>query len=78
MNRATIAAVYTFCAHYHSGQSSRGYRLLSRAGAAWERQNGTNRCPLGYWETLVSDPDFRDTRIARTYRHLVANHSNDI
>lgn len=47
-----LAALYTFCAHYHSGQWSRGYRLLCRSGLAWERVSGIG-ARLGYWERLI-------------------------
>jgi len=46
------AALYTFAAHYYSGQWSRGYRLLCRADKAYQRYAGiTPR--LEYWEAEI-------------------------
>lgn len=34
-----IAAIYLFCADYHSGQWSRGYRILSRIETRYRPRN---------------------------------------
>jgi|ETNvirnome_2_300_1030623.scaffolds.fasta_scaffold02216_2 hypothetical protein len=56
MNATTSAALYTFAAHYHSGQWSRGYRLLCYAERAWQRRTGIGP-RLDYWERVLdTDP----------------------
>lgn len=35
----TIVAIYCLCADYHSGQRSRGYRILSRISSHYRPQN---------------------------------------
>lgn len=45
-----LAAIYMFAAHYHSGQASRGYRLLCTTGKAIKRHMGIEP-RLGYWES---------------------------
>lgn len=77
MNPGTIAAIYTFCAHYHSGQWSRGYRILCRADAAWQRHTGISP-RLEYWELLVSNPRYAKSEVATKYRHLVEQHSSNV
>lgn len=66
-----IAALYVFCANYHSGQNSRLYRILSRianrgirlSDSAWcAIQDGTGRC-ASEWEYARS-----------IYLTLVSNH----
>ena len=71
MNATTAAALYTFAAHYHSGQWSRGYRLLCSAERAWRRRAGI-RPRLDYWERVIeSNPD---AEISVKYRALVERH----
>ena len=74
MDSVTVAALYTFAAHYHSGQGSRGYRLLCMAERAWERRAGISP-RLEYWEAAV---ERGDNNVARVYRQLVENHGNAI
>ena len=74
MNAPTIAAVYTFCAHYHSGQWSRGYRLLCRAERAWRRKAGIGP-RLDYWESLVESSD---NEVGRLYRYLEAHYGESM
>ena len=63
-----LAAIYVFCANYHSGQWSRLYRLMCRISAtlsdnAWEAiQDGTGRAA----------EDWEDAR--EVYLTLVANY----
>lgn len=75
MKNSTTAAIYTFCAHYHSGQSSRGYRLLCRAGTHWQRRNRIS-VRLDYWERLVSEPKHINSAVAVKYRYLVENYAH--
>lgn len=74
MNPVTIAAVYTMCAHYHSGQASRGYRLLCMAERAWERRAGIG-VRLDYWERCVEDPA---SLVGAKYRQLTAMYGGDL
>ena len=75
MNPATIAAIYTFAAHYRSGQWSRGYRLLCRARRAWKRRTAIEP-RLDYWEGLIkSSPD---SEVTRLYRKLEAGHAGNL
>jgi hypothetical protein len=69
-----LAAIYTFCVHYHSGQWSRGYRLLCRSGKAWERYSMI-RPRVDYWETQIDKPD---TLLAQAYNYLVDNYQGDV
>ncbi len=71
VRQSTIAAVYTFAAHYHSGQWSRGYRLLCAADRAWRRKTGL-RPRLGYWERLIQQET--DTEVSSMYRRLENNY----
>ena len=75
MRAATVAAVYTFAAHYHSGQWSRGYRLLCLAERAWRRRAGVGP-RLDYWESLLEDTP--DCEVAATYRLLEARYASEI
>lgn len=74
MGPVKIAAVYTFAAHYHSGQFSRGYRLLCRAGVAWERRAGIEP-RLGYWETLIAAGD---NPVAELYEKLAERYGGEV
>jgi len=67
MNENLTGAIYTFCAHYHSGQWSRGYRLLCTADAAFVRKAGISS-RLGYWEYLVLNKPLHPLTII--YRYL--------
>jgi hypothetical protein len=71
---ARIAAIYTFAAHYHSGQGSRGYRLMCRAETAWRRHAGIGP-RLEYWESVVElEPD---ALVSTIYRRLVADYARE-
>ena len=75
MNSITAAALYTFCAHYHSGQWSRGYRLLCMAERAWKRRAKIEP-RLDYWEGVVeNDPTHPVTLV---YRQLVDKYAGDV
>ena len=67
MKATTIAAIYTFAAHYHSGQWSRGYALLCAADRAWRRHAGIGP-RLDYWESQLDENPKGD--IARLYNHF--------
>lgn len=81
MNSATAAALYTFCAHYHSGQFSRGYRLLCAAARAWKRRTGIGP-RLDYWEMIINKTPRADTprgnQIRDTYNHLAAHYADQV
>jgi hypothetical protein len=92
MNATTIAAVYTFAAHYHSGQGSRGYRLLCAAERAWKRHAGVGP-RLADWEAAVNryqkamrathSGDFADYaygnhELGQKYAHLAAHYGNRV
>lgn len=47
-------ALYIVCSEWHSGQSSRGYRILSRLSRAGYRPG--SRVSRGLWET----PEMRE------------------
>ena len=76
-----LAALYTFAAHYHSGQWSRGYRLLSRAGRAWKRTAGIEP-RLDYWERLVerdrSQMFSNRSKVGQLYWYLVDEYGDSI
>jgi len=79
MNSATIAAVYTFAAHHHSGQGSRGYRLLCAADRAWRRKTGI--APrLAFWERLVEHVPHtgEGAGVRRQYWRLVKAHRDSV
>lgn len=55
-----LAALYVFCANYHTGQASRLYRIMSRiakrgiglSDSAWEAiQDGTGRAAMEWSES---------------------------
>jgi hypothetical protein len=69
-----LAALYTFCSDYHSGQWSRGYRLLCRTAKAWKRHAGIDT-RLEYWQCMVR---MHDNPIAREYFRLVEAHGEDV
>lgn len=75
MNATTIAALYTFCAHYHSGQRSRGYRILCAAKRAWEKKGGIDP-RLDFWEMLVKHKE--ENEVQAIYRRLVRNHKDNV
>ena len=92
MDTTTVAAVYTFAAHYHSGQWSRGYRLLCAADKAWRRKAGIGP-RLDYWEAAIkryqtamiattrgnfADYASGNHEMARKYTALVATHGKAI
>jgi len=60
-------ALWVFCSRYHSGQWSRGYRILSRLAAAG--YNPGMGLQNGRWET--------DEQRA-IYRHLVRKYRNKV
>jgi hypothetical protein len=74
MNPTTIAALYTFAAHYHSGQWSRGYRLLCMAERAWERRAKIG-VRLDYWEREVTR---EGSRLKEIYDHLVSEYAGNV
>jgi hypothetical protein len=60
-------ALYLFCSRYHSGQSSRGYRILSRLAIA------------GYRPGLsIQANRFESDGQRRLYRHLVKNYKGRV
>lgn len=72
MSSNLAAALYTFAAHYHSGQWSRGYRLLCAAERAWKRRAGIGP-RLEWWERVIeTNPTHPITLI---YRRLEADYS---
>lgn len=66
MNPDFIFALYVFCANYHSGQWSRGYRIMSRisqrgirlSDSAWHAIEGNRHSKNAAWDEWES---------ARTY-----------
>lgn len=77
---ARLMAVYAFGAHYHSGQSSRGYRLSCRAKRLLDRdRKGRSFDYLAEMERLLD----RDERLSdhnaaapvQIYRRLVAGYA---
>jgi len=70
MNGNTIAAIYTFAAHHHGGQWSRGYRLLCQSEKAWKRHAGIGP-RLEYWEQCLED---ETNPITKSYHRLRTNH----
>jgi hypothetical protein len=63
----TYGALYLFCSRYHSGQWSRGYRILSRLAIA------------GYRPGLSIQANRFETDGQRCiYRHLVKNYKGRV
>lgn len=81
MNPIRIAAIYTFAAHYHSGQWSRGYRLLCRARRAWLRRAGIEP-RLDYWERVIEQetakPISERGELSNLYFTLAERYGNEI
>jgi hypothetical protein len=77
MDGKTIAAVYTFAAHHHSGQGSRGYRLLCRAAAAWRRKTNQPTTRLGYWEWIIENYP-HDSEIGQMYHRLAERYGGRV
>ena len=69
MRLARAYAIYRLCAENHSGQWSRGYRLLCRTGQYMRRRFGIAR-PLD--QVQLTRPEFRREVAAelRRFRHL--------
>lgn len=65
MSFELIAALYLVCSDYHSGQWSRGYRILSRITRQYKPRNIDKR--------LLAEPD-----IAELYRRIVENYANKL
>lgn len=70
-----LAALYAFTAHCHSGQWSRGYRLLCRTGRAWTRHTGLPP-RLDYWEALINNEP--QSPVTVLYNELVAAHGGTV
>jgi hypothetical protein len=63
----TYGALYLFCSRYHSGQWSRGYRILSRLAIA------------GYRPGLsIQSNRFESDGQRWLYRHLVKNYKGRV
>jgi len=60
-------ALWAFCSHYHSGKSSRGYRILSRLVLAGYRPG------LGLQSGRFESPEQR-----ATFRHLIRHYRNRV
>jgi len=57
--------LYVFCMDYHSGQWSRGYRILSRLS--------------GYYRANVSSSTAcKEARESAAYKYLEANYANTV
>jgi hypothetical protein len=68
MDRITLyGAIWLFCYRYHSGQSSRGYRILSRLMRAGYRPGFT-----------IQSGRFESDDQHDAYMHLVARYSEAI
>ena len=68
MNRFDLyGALYVFCRDYHSGQWSRGYRILSRLSRMGYKPGLSLQC--NKFETLEQK---------QIYRYLVKNYKNKI
>ena len=67
--RNFLLALYWFCAHYHSGQWSRGYRLLCRAGKRLREE---------YDITHPLDEPFLGIESTRIYKKLEDNNSEEV
>ena len=65
MDNNTLTTIYVFCSDYHSGQWSRGYRLLCRI----HNYLGISHLSDGYIDEL------RDTD---TYRELVSKYEGKV
>jgi hypothetical protein len=60
-------ALWAFCARWHSGQGSRGYRILSRLAIA------------GYSPGLgLQSGRFESPEQASIYRHLLKTYRNEV
>lgn len=62
-------ALYVACAEYHSGQSSRGYRLLSKLTRA-----GYKPSPM----LMNTDYEWESERQADYYHEIVANYEGKL
>ena len=60
-------ALYVFCADYHSGQDSRGYRILSKLDHAQCRPS-----------PFLSSSSFESDEQAEIYADLVANYADKV
>ena len=60
-------ALWLFCSHYHSGQASRGYRILSRLSRAGYSPG------LSLQRSRFESPEQREM-----YHHLILNHRHTI
>lgn len=70
-----LAALIIFGAHCHSGQWSRGYRLMCRAQTAWDRRNRRS-FPFDYYEeTVAADPEHP---VSVIYRRLIADYEGRV
>ena len=68
MTVSKLAALYMFCAHYHSGQGSRGYRVMNSALLALERR-GVALPLAGVWGRAIKAPE--DSPLKAHYYALV-------
>jgi len=75
MNASTVAALYTFATHFHSGQGSRGYKILCMADRTWKRHSSIEP-RLDYWESLIERET--ESEVARKYNILVLNHADKV
>lgn len=57
-------ALYVFLHDYHSGQNSRGYRLLSKISVAWDPR--------------ISDTGMQAIRETEEYNHLARTYANKV
>lgn len=60
-------ALTLFCADYHSGQSSRGYRIMGRCLRRMRR-----------WGYLAPLDHAMSAPVQRRYRHLVARYRQEV
>lgn len=65
-----ITALYAFCCHYHTGQWSRGYRILSRIEALYRPHNiPIERIANGHDEWIDAHEIYNE--LVKKYRNKV-------